>query len=196
MGARSRDRRQAKVVRRISARLLVFILLPTIPSGIVGAQELDVYIVYSSGERAEKDEILAALPGDLQVKTYNADLLVLADYSGKQKVMSKIDGARIALVLGNTTLGYLEGAILARTDLVMVGGVRTSLRSDRATIRVLPRGTSIGALGTDLNVVHAASDADLPSAAEVRSADVVFVNGTTLRMARALALIIDRLLDS
>ena len=183
-------------IRRISALLVALILLPTIPSGIARAQEIEVYIVYSSGERAEKDEILRALRGDVSVRTYNADLLVLADYSGKQKVMAKLDLARIALVLGGTSLEYLEGGRLTRADLLMVSAVRTSLTSDRATTHVVPRGTDISTLGTDLDLAYVASDADLPSAAEIRSADVVLVNGSTLRMPRALALIIDRLLRS
>ena len=43
------------------------------------AAGVDVYFVYAGRDKKESDRLLNELPKELSVKTYNADLLVLAD---------------------------------------------------------------------------------------------------------------------
>ena len=171
---------------------LAAILALLLPMGLglptARAQELDVFVVYASSERAQKTELLQTLPRGLSVKAYNVDLLALADYSGKQKVIAKMERASVVVILWDAPLEYLQGR-LAGTDVVIVNSVRTGVSSERTTIYVLPRGTDIGALGRGLQTLNAAGEEDLTDAAAIRSADVVFFNEAILGMRRAVSLI-------
>lgn len=66
------------------------------------AHAIDVYLVYVGEDKAAQKELKAGLAEKgLDIKSYNADLLVLADYSGKQKVSTKLSSAKVVVFVGD-----------------------------------------------------------------------------------------------
>ena len=63
------------------------------------ASATDIYLVYGGSDKASMKEIKKALPGDLKVKSYNVDMLAMADYSGKQKAVSKLSRAKVVVLI-------------------------------------------------------------------------------------------------
>jgi hypothetical protein len=58
----------------------------------------DVYLVYAGADKDVMKEIKDAL-ADLKVKSYNVDLLAMADYSGKQKAVAKLSKAKVVVLV-------------------------------------------------------------------------------------------------
>ncbi|MFQ5564442.1 MAG: hypothetical protein ACE5FO_12845 [Parvularculaceae bacterium] len=75
---------------RVLVAFLATGLLVTIPAPSIAA---DIYFVYSGKDRELLKQITRRVPASLSVKSYNIDLLALADYSGKQKVTAKLKRA-------------------------------------------------------------------------------------------------------
>ena len=180
---------------RAAVAFLVCLPLATLTAPALMALQIDVYVVYGRGDRPVKDELLGALPEGLSVRSYNSNFLALADYSGKQKVMSKLQTARVVVVLSDSPLDYLEGR-LSNTDLVIVSSVSTALTSDRRTVHVVPSGTNVTALGADLNAIDVGREADLADRAEVQAAEVILVDESPLGLARSVSLVVQRMLGA
>lgn len=159
------------------------------------ARQIDVYVVYGGGDRNARDELLEALPDGLSVRSYNSNLLALADYSGKQKVLSKLETARVVVILSESALEYLQGRLVG-TDLVIVRSVSTALTSDGHTLHVLTSGTDVSALGRSLNTLSVGALADLADEARVRTADVVFIDEGAIGLGRGVALVIQRIIGT
>ena len=110
------------------------------------AQHVDLYVLYTSGNRVEKDELLSALPGDISVKVYNTNLLALADYSVKQRTMTKLETARIVVILSAGPMEHLQGR-LSGPDVVIFNSAEDR-RNDLGTFAacrsswpgIVPRG--------------------------------------------------------
>ena len=188
-------RRSTALGRRSLWALLGCAAVATPAVAPLAAQQLDVYVVYGGGDRDVRDELLGALPDGLSVRSYNSNLLALADYSGKQKVLSKLETARVVVILSESPLQHLEGR-LAGTDLVIVRSVSTALTSDGRTRYVLPSGTDVSALGRSLNTLAVGGVADLADEARVRTADVVLVDERAIELVRGVALVIQRILGT
>lgn len=73
----------------------------------VYAASIDVYLVYSSADKDIKSQLNEKLPADLKVKSYNATLLTMADYSGKQKAVAKLSGARVVVLINEQVVEIL-----------------------------------------------------------------------------------------
>ena len=159
------------------------------------ARQIDVYVVFGGGDRDVRDELLEALPDGLSVRSYNSNLLALADYSGKQKVLSKLETARVVVILSESALEHLQGRLVG-TDLVIVRSVSTALTSDGHTLHVLTSGTDVSALGRSLNTLAVGALADLADEARVRTADVVFIDEGAIGLGRGVALVIQRIIGT
>ena len=88
-----------------------------------GGPGLDVYVVYSGRDRGSKAKLLKLLSKDVKVKTYNVDLLAVADYSGKQKAIGKLQRARTVVFLGKRPSTILKGNKLKRNLILVKGAV-------------------------------------------------------------------------
>lgn len=186
---------EVQAIRNSSATFLGLLLLSGFIAPAAWSQELDVYVVYSGRDRADKNELMRALPEELSVKAYNADLLAIADYSGKQKTIAKLETASVVVILNVAPMEHLEG-ILASTDVLIVNAVEARVRSERRTIHVLARGTLEGTVAPNLSTINATAEGDLANAAAVSAADVIVVSEARLDMDRAVSLIIQRLLGT
>jgi hypothetical protein len=83
-------------------KLIKCIAAATILTVMFGANQafaggIDIFVVYSGEDKAINKAVKGALKESYQVKSYNVDLLALADYTGKQKVTSKISKAKLVV---------------------------------------------------------------------------------------------------
>ena len=61
----------------------------------LAGQDIDVYVAYSGRDKKDKRALKKAFPANQSVKINNVDLLALADYSGKQKAIAKLEKAKV-----------------------------------------------------------------------------------------------------
>jgi hypothetical protein len=95
------------------------------------AKATDIYLVYSGANKETKEEIQEALPETIEVKSYNAYLLAIADYSGKQKVIAKLSQAKMIVMLDeeakeafedtefDNIIYTIEGETTGQVDLIL-----------------------------------------------------------------------------
>lgn len=181
-------------IDRILLVLFGCVVLSSLTAPALQARQVDVYVVYGGGDRAAKNELVAALPDGLSVKSYNSNLLALADYSGKQKVLSKLETASVVVILSEAPLEYLEGR-LSNADLLIVSSVSSALTSEGRTIHVVSSGTNVSSLGSGVTTLNVASEADLDPA-RVQEADVILVNESAVAMSSSVAVIVQRILGN
>lgn len=88
------------------------------------AHAADLYVVYAGKDKDLKARVIKEVSPELQVKSYNIDLLALADYSGKQKVAAKLQQAQFIVFTSNRAKAPFESfsgiadrsAIINETD--------------------------------------------------------------------------------
>ncbi len=83
-----------------------------------------VYIVYTMKNKKVKKTLKSAIPSSIKAKFYNADLLTVADYSGKQKAVSKFERAQLVVFIGDETIKLLEGSELKIPVLIVNSGLQ------------------------------------------------------------------------
>jgi len=86
-------------MKRVSLPIIVLFAMALFSVRVAPAQAADIYLVYTSDGKLIKKELQESLSDDLDIKVYNASLLVIADYTGKQKATSKLKRARIVVFL-------------------------------------------------------------------------------------------------
>lgn len=118
----------------------------------------DVYVVFSSKSTALKKTVAAALKETLSVKTYNVDMLALADYSGKQKVIAKFSRAGVSVILGDAPLDALKGSSFG-SHLIITSGAGDELASNKMKVYAIPKGASIPGVSQDQVVEVSAATA-------------------------------------
>lgn len=65
------------------------------------AADVSVYLVYVGADKKTVKSIRSSLPKGLSVRKYNASMLLMADYSGKQKVIAKLSKAKLVVFMGD-----------------------------------------------------------------------------------------------
>lgn len=112
----------------LSALILVLTPLPVKAAGV------DVYIIYLGTDKSIKTELKRQLSDGLTVKTYNTNLLAMADYSGKQKAVAKISKAKLVVLIKDEVYMSLDSPKFAKS--ITVSG---STHADIERIRVALR---------------------------------------------------------
>ncbi len=179
---------------RTSAVFLSCLALAGPAAPALMAQQVDVYVVYRGGGRGEKNDLVEALPSGLDVKSYNSNLLALADYSGMQKVIAKLETARVVVILGNAPSQYIEGRV-GSAHLVIVNSVSRTVTTRGRTIYVIRSGTNVSSLG-NLNTLNVQSEGDLANPGRVTAARLISVNESSVGMTESVALVVQRLLGN
>lgn len=164
-----------KILQSGLAMIMAFSLLSEASfTPAVAGSGVDVYIVFAGKDKKEKKAIQKALPDNLTVKFYNVDLLALADYSGKQKAIAKLEKAKVVVFVKDAPHELLEGISLA-TAAVIFNSAKSGVQSSTKTLYVVGTGISLGGgLKT-----HNATEADLRNLELLRSTDAVLLKGTT-----------------
>lgn len=147
---------------------------------------VDVYLIYSGKNKAEKKALMKALPGNVKVKAYNADLLAVADYSGIQKAVAKFDKANAIVVLKDRPMEMLKGATVNK-DLFIIHSIKTGLASTEWKVYVLNNGVDITSFGEVMRKKHIASINDLEDWKTIRSSDVLLVDDKTLEINKVVS---------
>ena len=147
------------------------------------ASAQDVYVVYSGKDRALKNQIVGAFPEDVKVKQYNADLLALADYTGKQKVVTIISRAEVVVIIGDKTMEVLKKTKI-KANVLIVGSVKKNVKSTGTLLYVVSNRTDIrGLTGSKLQVN---SQADMNDERAVKSSKVIVVNENAVTLPQAI----------
>lgn len=140
------------------------------------ASAVDAYVLYDGKSKKEKKTFLAALPKALSVKSYNVDLLAVADYSGKQKAISKFQKASVVVILLDGPMKVLKGSTVKK-DLIIVNSKMATVKSDSWRLHVLAKGTDISKIGKRLKTLEASKTDALQKFENLEPVDVVLVDG-------------------
>lgn len=85
-------------------------------SGAYGAQQdLKVYVVYDGRHKSPAKTVIGLLPENVKARKYNTDLLQLADYTAKQKVVSKLSNSDYIILVGDNTREIFGPALNSAT---------------------------------------------------------------------------------
>ncbi|PCJ99337.1 MAG: hypothetical protein COA45_04665 [Zetaproteobacteria bacterium] len=95
---------------KLFKRLIAGLLLAVFTTNPCVASATDIYLVYSGANRDIKNQIQDALSSELDIKSYNTSLLVIADYSGKQKVIAKLSQAGLVVMLDENSIQDLDNS--------------------------------------------------------------------------------------
>lgn len=87
-------------ISTFSCAALISVLL--LGSMTVSAADVNVYLVYVGTDKKMAKNIRSSLPKNLTVRKYNASMLLMADYSGKQKVIAKLSKAKLVVYIGDS----------------------------------------------------------------------------------------------
>ena len=156
------------------------------------AQEVDVYVIYSRKNKEVKKQLVEALAQEHTVKTYNADLLVVADYSAQQKAIAKFGRAQLVVLLPGAPMRALEGSTI-RAPLLVAENVEETVRSNEWILYVVATDTDLTSFADEPKVLEVAGEGDLTDEA-VRAATVVRVDEATIPVTRVISLITDQVL--
>jgi len=156
---------------------------------------VDVYLIYSGKNKAEKKALMKALPKNIKVKAYNADLLAVADYSGIQKAVSKFEKAGVIVVLRDRPLQLLKGATVSK-DLIIVNSKKQGLKSSRWTIYLLDDAEDLSPFGADAKRKTVTNMDDLKNKDEIRSSDVLIVDEQKIQIQKVVSYLVGQSLVS
>ena len=84
------------IITRFCAVSMLFL---TTMYAVPASAAADIFLVYIGVDKKIQKTVKGSLPGDLKVKSYNASLLAMADYSEKQKAVSKITKAKLVVFI-------------------------------------------------------------------------------------------------
>ncbi len=157
--------------------LTITIFLLGLLTPVVNAAVADVYLVYAGKNRKLKTEVFEELSGTFSVKTYNVGLLGLADYSGVQKVVSKISKAKIVMMLHDAASEAFKGSTI-KTDLILFNSVNTTLKSQKKIFYIIDTKTDISKIGKELKTSVISSVADLTNT----DADVLIIDENIIKI--------------
>ena len=82
-------------------------LLPI--SSVANAEDIDIYFVYASHDKEAQRSLKNAFASEYNVKSYNIDLLAIADYTGRQKAMAKLSQAKVVVLVKDKPRQILAG---------------------------------------------------------------------------------------
>ncbi len=156
------------------------------------AQEVDVYVIYSRKKKEVKNQLVEVLAQKHTVKTYNADLLVVADYSAQHKAVARFGRAQLVVLLPGAPMRALEGSTI-RAPLLVAKNVEETVKSEEWILYVVATDTDLTSMADVPEVLEVAAAGDLTDEA-VRAATVVRVDEATIPVARVISLVTDQIL--
>jgi len=145
---------------------------------------VDAYVIYGGKNKTEKKIFLAKLPKEVSVKSYNVDLLAVADYSGKQKALAKFQKASVIVLLLNDPMKILMGSIL-KPNLIIVQSAMETVKSETLTLYVLSKDFDISPLVKRVKVLEATNHDALKKLKDLESVDVIRVDEKFLDVIQA-----------
>ena len=156
----------------------------------VFAGNIDIYIAYSGKNKKTMKTLKQAFQSNLTVKSYNVDLLVLADYSGKQKAIARLERANLIVIISDAAMESLSGTSL-NTDLLILQSLKETVTSGKVDLRIVKKGTN---LDRRLKPHAVSSENDLNDISLLRSFDVLVVDEKSVDINKVVALVAAKLL--
>jgi len=99
------------ILRKLILRTLFFAgFFVVIPSHSFAQ---DIYIVYAGTDKNIQKELKSVLSENFKVKSFNVGLLAMADYTGKQKAITKISKAKVVVLINEKPAELLGDAEFA-----------------------------------------------------------------------------------
>lgn len=161
------------------------------PIATAGQEALDIYVVYDASTRDVRRELTDLLEANHSVRGYNADLLGVADYAGKQKALARLERARVVIILGDR-VGDLLGESTLQRPVVVAGALAPALTSDRFAVRIVDAPPAETIAGQ----VHVlTSMGDVPTAEALRQSAVLVADPAQLPLSATVVRIVEALLQ-
>lgn len=157
-------------------------------------KSVDVYVLYSSKEKGDKDDIIEALGDDLEIKSYGTDKLKLSDYSGKQKAIAKIDAAELVILLGDGSSKILKDAKFKSPVIILRSAGRKAFSQDW-NLNIVEEGTDVKDLPHSKDHVSVGSVKELEGLEDVLDAEAVTVTDPKKNFLSVAAALIKLKLD-
>ncbi len=156
----------------------------------VSAGNIDIYIAYSGKNKETMNTLKKAFHSNLTVKSYNVDLLALADYSGKQKAIAKLERASLIVIISDAAMEALKGASLD-TDFLALHSLKKTVTSRKVDLRIVKKGTN---LDHRLKTHAVSSENDLKDLSILHSFDVLVVDERSVKIYKVVVLAATKLL--
>ena len=176
-------------LRRVLVGTLGFFILGSSSASPSWAQ--DVYVIYPGKDKVAKEQLVSALPSRLKVKSYNVNLLAIADYSAKQKILLKIQRAKIIIMLHDRTMEILDGTKVKK-DLLIVQSSRTSVDSESWKAHIVGKTADMAELKGQ--VLKVGQPQDLADPTAIRSANVIVVDTESVNVYEAVSLVVQKVI--
>lgn len=163
---------------RVAKWFLVFFIgiLPLFPLGQSKAQaDTEVYVVYSARDKADKDKLMKALPKNISIKAFNIDFLAFADYSGKQKIVSKLNRSKMIIFMGDIPMLLLKKAKIT-TNLLITQSSKQTIRSKDWTLYIFKQERELEGFEDLVQTKLISKLTDLGSYKDLRAMDLLIVN--------------------
>lgn len=176
-------------MRSTRVALALNILYGTLCTSVF-AGNIDIYIAYSGKNKETMKTLKQAFQSHLTVKSYNVDLLALADYSGKQKAVAKLEYADLIVIISDAAMESLSGTSL-NTDLLVLQSLKETVTSSKVNLHILKKGTN---LDRQLKTHAVSSENDLNDISLLRSFDILVVDETSIDIHKGVALVAAKLL--
>jgi len=177
------------LMRSIRVALALNILCGALCTSVF-AGNIDIYIAYSGKNKETMKTLKQAFQSHLTVKSYNVDLLALADYTGKQKAIAKLESADLIVIISDAAMESLSGTSL-NTDLLVLQSLKATVTSSKVDLRIVKKGTN---LDRQLKTHAVASENDLNDISLLHSFDVLVVDETSIDIHKGVALVAAKLL--
>lgn len=155
----------------------------------------DVYVAYAGKDKSLKNALTEALSKDLRIKTYNVDLLGIADYSGVQKAAAKLSRAKVVVLLRDGPSDMLKGSTID-AEIVIVNSLKRSVKSSAGTVYVLGNSLDTPRISADLTRVDIASREDLENLSSLAPGNVFVVDESNISTNEAAAIIAKKLSEA
>jgi len=137
---------------------------------------------------------MEAMPKNIKVKAYNADLLAVADYSGIQKAVAKFEKAGVIVVLRDRPVQMLKGATVSK-DLIIVNSGKQGVKSSRWTIYLLDNAADLSLFGAGAKRKTVTTMDDLANKDEIRSSAVLIVDEKKLQIQEVVSNLVGQSLE-
>jgi hypothetical protein len=157
------------LANRVAACLTPLAL--ALAAGAAHAQ--DVRVLFDGKSKNTMKTVVGAFPKGTDVKSYNVGLLVLADYSGRQKAVAKLNRASVVIIVGDSAQRRLAGCKFT-TDVLVAGTTRRAVTSNASILHVIDTRWDRRALGPKPKIVEVERIGDL-TREKIREADAVAI---------------------
>lgn len=181
---------QQRTAKWIWVFLFSSILLFTLTQSKAQA-ETEVYVVYAGKGNLGKNKLMAALPKNISAKAFNINFLAFADYSGKQKMVTRLNRSKMVIFMSDIPMLLLKNARIT-TNLLITQSSKQTIRSKVWTLHVLEEGLELKGFGDSVQKKLISKKTDLGSYEDLRTLDLLIVNEKTIPLFEVISQVVGK----